>query len=93
MFLAKRPCEAVTKLCGYDFGVFKAPSAFALGDAGDGEHWFFLSGSFPRKRVAAGNWPIVHGKKAEQRTLKLVFSSEKKNLPGMRRCVFRTVMH
>jgi hypothetical protein len=38
MFLAKRPCEAVSKLCGYDFGVFEAPSAFALGDAGNGEH-------------------------------------------------------
>ena len=38
MFLTKRPREAITKLCGYDFGVFEAPGAFALVDAGNGEH-------------------------------------------------------
>jgi hypothetical protein len=76
MFLAKRPREAVAKLCGYDFGVFEAPRAFALSDAGNGEHWFFLLDAFPWKCLTARERPIVHWKKTEQRTVKMVFSCE-----------------
>ena len=38
MFFAEGTRETVTELCGHDFGVFEAPGALALGDAGDGEH-------------------------------------------------------
>jgi hypothetical protein len=40
MFFAKVASQAVAKLCGDHFGLFQAPGAFALSDAGNGEHCF-----------------------------------------------------
>jgi hypothetical protein len=57
MFFAEATGEAITKLCIHDFGVFEAPRAFTLGDAGNGEHWTFPFGvTFRRNnsRLGAG---------------------------------------
>ena len=54
MFFTERTGKAVTKLCGYDFRLFEAPGALALGDAGDGEHCFFLSRELSGEYLTAG---------------------------------------